>query len=56
MVSKTRRSVNLFGHPTPEVLDRLRGLEIQIYRTDQDGEVQIRVNKEGGVWIDKMLK
>jgi len=29
---------NKYGHPTPEVLDRLKG--VKIFRTDQDGDVE----------------
>jgi len=32
---------NSYGHPTLEVLERLKGLEIEIKRTDLDGEVEV---------------
>jgi len=32
---------NTFGHPTPEVLERLRSIGAQIYRTDRDGEITV---------------
>ncbi|PJE69855.1 hypothetical protein COU97_02895 [Candidatus Shapirobacteria bacterium CG10_big_fil_rev_8_21_14_0_10_48_15] len=32
---------NSFGHPTEEVLQKLRNLEIKILRTDQDGSIEI---------------
>ena len=34
---------NKFGHPNQEVLERLKEKGIQIYRTDQTGEIQIIV-------------
>jgi competence protein ComEC len=32
---------NRFGHPTPDVLDRLHGIGARVYRTDLDGEVTV---------------
>ena len=32
---------NTFGHPAPEVLDRLRSIGARVYRTDQDGEITL---------------
>jgi len=32
---------NKFGHPTKEVLDRLKEKGIEIKRTDKDGEVHV---------------
>ena len=34
---------NSYGHPTEEVLSRLRAHDITIYRTDQDGTVTVRM-------------
>jgi competence protein ComEC len=39
---------NKYGHPTAEVLQRLRDLEIKILRTDIDGEVEI--TSDGKKW------
>ncbi len=41
---------NSYGHPTEEVLERLRNLGIQVLRTDLEGEIEISSNgKEWGV-------
>ena len=32
---------NSYGHPTPEVLNRLKNFGIQIKRTDRDGDIEI---------------
>ncbi|SET67428.1 ComEC/Rec2 family competence protein [Paenibacillus sp. NFR01] len=38
---------NLYGHPHVEVVDRLEAGGTVIFRTDQDGEIQMDVGKEG---------
>ncbi|ANF98896.1 hypothetical protein AR543_18270 [Paenibacillus bovis] len=38
---------NTYGHPTKEVLKRIEDAGSDVARTDQNGEVQIRVNAEG---------
>ena len=45
---------NTFGHPNPGVIERLEDLRVQIYRTDLHGEITIRVNRNGRMWIDKI--
>ena len=32
---------NLFGHPSPELLERLENAGVQILRTDRDGAVHV---------------
>lgn len=32
---------NSFGHPTKEVIEKLRNLEIKILRTDEEGEIEV---------------
>jgi competence protein ComEC len=38
---------NTYGHPTEEVLTRINEREIQLFRTDQQGEVDMIVEKNG---------
>ncbi len=46
---------NKFGHPNNGVLERLKSVNCRIYRTDEMGEIEIRINEKGKVWINKML-
>ncbi len=39
---------NLFGHPAPEVIDRLTSMRAAIYRTDRDGAIFLR--SDGNSW------
>ena len=32
---------NTYGHPSPEVLERLAAYNIQVFRTDEEGDIQI---------------
>lgn len=47
---------NKFGHPNDEVLKRLYKYGYKIYRTDENGEVTIKANKKGKIFIDKVIK
>ncbi|MBT2288176.1 ComEC/Rec2 family competence protein [Paenibacillus albidus] len=38
---------NLYGHPNAEVLDRLEAGSSQVFRTDRQGEIQMKVKEEG---------
>ncbi len=38
---------NLFGHPSPKVLEGLERMKIQVFRTDRDGAVTVRSNGYG---------
>lgn len=46
---------NKFGHPSNTTIEKLKSLGCRIYRTDLNGEIEIEVDKEGKIWIDKML-
>lgn len=40
---------NQFGHPDPEVLNRLQKIKSKIYRTDKDGEIIINIKSKGRI-------
>ncbi|MBI2623960.1 MBL fold metallo-hydrolase [Candidatus Parcubacteria bacterium] len=40
---------NPYGHPTPEMLDRLHAANIRVYRTDEQGDVVVESDGEGFV-------
>ena len=46
---------NKFGHPNEEVLNRLESLGTKIYRTDERGEIVIKVNKKNQMKIRFMI-
>ena len=46
---------NKFGHPNEEIIKRIESYGTKIYRTDEYGEITIRINKEGRIWLNKML-
>jgi competence protein ComEC len=49
VISVGRR--NRYGHPAPEVMERLRRDGIDVARTDREGTVSIRVEApDGGRW------
>lgn len=47
---------NKFGHPDNSTIENLKAKNIQIYRTDEEGEIRIRVNKKEEMSIEKMVK
>ena len=44
---------NLFGHPSMEVIERLKEFGIKIYRTDECGEITITVKNRGEILVVK---
>ena len=42
---------NTFGHPNEGVLNRLQNLNTKIYRTDQNGEITIKVMQWGRFFL-----
>ena len=46
---------NNFGHPSEEILNRLKKYKIMTYRTDKNGEICIIVNKQGKIEISTQL-
>ena len=45
---------NLFGHPSGEVIERLKNMNASIYRTDINGEITIIVNNKGKYFINSL--
>lgn len=42
---------NIYGHPHPDVLERLKARGVKVFRTDQQGAVVMKV-RDRGVWVD----
>lgn len=40
---------NNFGHPNKQIIERLESNGVKVFRTDQDGEISIVVNKKGKI-------
>ena len=47
---------NSYGHPNKEVLERLKKINAYIYRTDLNGEIYMRLYKNGKIRIDTKIK
>lgn len=47
---------NTFGHPNDKVLERLEELGSKIYRTDEEGEITIKVTKKGNIRVEKFVR
>ena len=46
---------NKFKHPSFEVIKRLQGKKVKIYRTDEMGEIKIIVEKNGEVRLNSLI-
>lgn len=46
---------NLYGHPNEAVIERLQAINCKIYRTDEMGEIKIKVNNNGKI-RNKLIK
>ena len=46
---------NNFGHPSSEVLSRLRSSGAQILRTDESGAITLKLSKDGSFILDTFL-
>lgn len=46
---------NSYGHPHPDVVNRILDQRISLYRTDQQGEVQMKLHHKK-VWVRNKLK
>ena len=47
---------NKFGHPNEEVIKVLESNNVEVYRTDKDGEISIFVDKKGIIKIEKFIE
>ena len=47
---------NMFGHPSNVVLERLQSFGMQIFRTDENGEIHISVNHKGRICVKKFIE
>ena len=47
---------NKFGHPNEETIQKLKNMNVKIYRTDEMGEITIKINKKGMVNADYKIK
>ena len=46
---------NTFGHPNSEVLERITSMKSKVYRTDKCGEITIKVNNKGKMYISSKI-
>ena len=46
---------NSFGHPSEETIENLTKIKSEIYRTDENGEINIYINKRGKIKIKKHI-
>ena len=46
---------NTFGHPNEGVLERLEKIGAKIYRTDEKGEISLKVNNKGQIKINTKI-
>lgn len=46
---------NNFGHPNQNVINRLKNINCNIYRTDKMGEITLTVNKNGKVEVKTQI-
>lgn len=43
---------NPYYHPSPEILERFRGRNARVLRTDRDGEIRLRFGADGRIRLD----
>lgn len=46
---------NKFGHPNEDVLNRLSNYGTKIYRTDENGEISIMIDRKGVISVESLL-
>ena len=47
---------NKFGHPNDGVLERLKEVGSKVYRTDEDGEICIKIDTKGRYKVQKFIR
>ena len=47
---------NTYGHPSPEVIDRIEQMEAEIYYTMFGGQITIREDGSGTIGVLEFLK
>ena len=47
---------NKFGHPNEDVLNRLSNYGTKIYRTDENGEISIMIDRKGVISVEKFIE
>ena len=47
---------NNFGHPNKNVIERIKNNKIEIFRTDENGEIGISTNGKGKIKIVKTIE
>lgn len=46
---------NKFGHPHEIILERLERVNCRIFRTDESGEITLKINKKGTIKVEQKL-
>ncbi|WP_397332168.1 ComEC/Rec2 family competence protein [Paenibacillus sp. JSM ZJ436] len=46
---------NRYNHPHPDVVSRLAQFQAALYRTDQQGEIQMRIKRDGAIHVRTRL-
>lgn len=46
---------NKFGHPSNITIQNLKKMNVKVYRTDEMGEIMIKINNKRKILIEKML-
>ena len=47
---------NLYGHPHGDTLERLQAAEAEIYRTDTEGAILVKMKRDGTFEIETMTE
>jgi len=47
---------NRFGHPDPEVLERLESAGVEVFRTDEGGDIRVRARADGSYRVSVEIR